>query len=218
MEKTIKWKLAQKLELKWWQRYLAKKPKADYLNWKRSYWTGLLDKCETKLPLHTQANALDIGCGPAGVFLILDQCNVVAVDPLLKKYESELEHFAAKDYPWVDFRNQPFEDFESRGQFELVFAMNAINHFSDLELSAQKLVDLVCPSGYLILTIDAHNFALAKHALRLLPLDALHPHQYDAREYIKMFGQRGCKLVEQIRYQEALLFDHHLFIFKKPQK
>ncbi len=215
MKKTFKWKLAQRLEKKWWQNYLRKKSPSDYLKWKAEYWLNLLGKCKTILPINDQLKALDAGCGPAGIFMILANCEVTAVDPLLADYQWDLSHFDPAAYPWVDFLSVAFEDYNTEEQFDLVFSMNAINHFSDLQFSVRKLCEVLKKEGYLIVTIDAHNHQWAKRALRLMPLDALHPHQYDDLEYIAMFEKNGCTLLEHLRYQQAYLFDHHLFIFQK---
>ena len=39
---TLRWKIAQAAEIRWWQRYLKNKPTADYAAWKRQYWRDLL--------------------------------------------------------------------------------------------------------------------------------------------------------------------------------
>ena len=38
---TMKWKLAQFLELIWWKRYLRKKKVSEYVVWKKEYWNNV---------------------------------------------------------------------------------------------------------------------------------------------------------------------------------
>ena len=40
--KTIKWKLAQTIELRWWKNYLGDKNPTEYRAWKKQYWLNLL--------------------------------------------------------------------------------------------------------------------------------------------------------------------------------
>ena len=38
MKKTLKWNIAQKAELKWWENYLKGKNVDQYHTWKKAYW------------------------------------------------------------------------------------------------------------------------------------------------------------------------------------
>ena len=99
MPSTIKWKIAQKLELKWWQRYLKDKDVEEYISWKRNYWKGFLTDIDDGTLLLPGQRILDIGCGPAGLFIHLTDHDLTAVDPLLDRYEARLAHFSKASYP-----------------------------------------------------------------------------------------------------------------------
>jgi len=64
---SFKWKIAQKLELKWWKNYLNKKDVDQYLQWKRDYWNQFLADISESVSLQPDSNVLDAGSGPAGI-------------------------------------------------------------------------------------------------------------------------------------------------------
>lgn len=211
----LRWQLAQALEIRWWRNYLHGKEKEDYLTWKRSYWTTFLEKIDVHL--HPQERVLDAGCGPAGIFLILSEQQVTAVDPLLESYAQQLEHFQYADYPYVEFIASPLEEFQVSSPYDTVFCLNAINHVRNLSMSFDKLVEATRPGGRLIVSIDAHNYKLFKRIFQLLPGDALHPHQYTLEEYQRMLSQRGCTINYTVLYQEEFLFNYYVIVATKAE-
>lgn len=215
MNKTIKWKIAQTAELQWWKNYLKDKDTVEYLNWKKNYWNDLLGKISDVVKLKEGDAVLDAGCGPAGVFIVLDKYKVDAVDPLLDEYEKNLQHFKKANYPFAHFYSLPFEDFETQNEYDAVFCMNAINHVSDLNKSFDKLISPIKKDGLLIITIDAHNFSFFKSLFRLLPGDILHPHQYDISEYEKFLTDRSCEIVKRVKLKKEFFFDHYLLVGRK---
>lgn len=201
---SLKWRLAQKLEINWWKRYLKTKSPEEYLAWKRNYWKDFLVKMDLKVAKN--ATVLDAGCGPAGIFIGFPKNPVTALDPLLDQYES-LPHFQPKEYPNVNFISEPLESAQIP-KFDYVFCLNAINHVSDLSASMDKIADAVTEGGTLILSIDAHNFQFLKHIFRLLPGDALHPHQYDLAEYEQMVTSRGFEIINSVLVKKEFIFDY----------
>lgn len=111
-----KWRIAQFLEIRWWQHYLKKKDVDAYLAAKNNYWQRVLQQIELQVP--SGAKVLDAGCGPAGIFMVLPQAELVAIDPLLEAYAQKIEHFEAAAYSWVSFQAQMIEDFEAKGEFD----------------------------------------------------------------------------------------------------
>ena len=208
---SLKWRLAQKLEITWWKRYLADKSPEDYLRWKKSYWTDFLEKIEIRVS--TSATVLDAGCGPAGIFTILENSKVTAVDPLLEQYNF-LPHFQKEKYPYVQFIDAPLETAELP-KFDYVFCLNVINHVADIEKSLDKITESVTPKGKLILSIDTHNYLFFKYLFRLIPGDALHPHQYDLREYSEMLTKRGFKIERTVLIKEEFFFNYWVLVASK---
>ena len=210
---SLRWKIAQAAEIRWWQNYLKKKPKTDYLVWKKDYWKTLLSKLN--LNFSKGEKVLDAGCGPAGIFMILEKYQTDAMDPLLADYEKKLDHFSKSQYPNIRFFSEPLETFSPKEKYKKVFCLNAINHVADLDLCFDKLVDFTEEGGTLIVSIDAHNYSFFKNTFRLLPGDILHPHQFDLAEYQKMMTDRGCKLEQSILYKEEFFFNYYILVFSK---
>lgn len=224
---TLRWKIAQAAEIRWWQRYLKNKPTADYADWKRNYWHALLDRCglsflneNTEPASHTgmgvtSETILDAGCGPAGIFMIFKNQAVDALDPLLDQYEATLPHFKKNDYPNVNFLSQPLEDFNEKGKYDAVFCLNAINHVADLQKSFDILVNSVKKDGHLVVSIDAHNYSFLKKIFQALPGDILHPHQFDLKEYTEMLTSRGCTIEKTLLYKPEFIFNYYILVCKK---
>ncbi|MCP4442199.1 MAG: class I SAM-dependent methyltransferase [Aureispira sp.] len=208
-----RWKIAQAVEIRWWQRYLKNKEKSDYLAWKTNYWRTFLDKCAVQVL--EGAYCLDAGCGPAGIFTILDQQKVDAIDPLLDTYGSKIDHFNPEEYPYAKFKNQALEDLEGKDVYDYIFCLNAINHVSDIELCMDRLWAALKPKGTLVLSIDSHNYKVFKHIFRLLPGDILHPHQYDLKEYENMVTNRGGNIVQTIQIDKAFWFNYYTIVATK---
>lgn len=208
-----RWHIAQFFEIRWWRRYLKHRDKSGYLNWKRGYWLDFLQKSDLQLP--PGARVLDAGCGPAGIFMILEEQHVDALDPLLDQYEKSLPHFRRGDYPQVRFVDAPLESFFPDDNYDFVFCLNAINHVADLPRCLDRLAALTRPGGSLALSVDAHNHALLKHLFRLAPADILHPHQHDLSEYRDMLGDRGFQVTDAILIKKEAIFNYHLLLARK---
>ncbi len=207
------WIHAQQLEIRWWKRYLANKNPTQYHAWKTSYWLRILKSIEHLLPENADS-ALDVACGPAGIFLVLHDKQVTAVDPLIADYE-KYSFLKVADYPNVHFETLAFEDFVSNKMYPLVFAMNAINHFKDIDKAVKKLIQLTATNGRLILSIDTHRIKLLKYLLRWIKIDRMHPWQFSADEYRNMFQGNGMELKHESVINSGLVFQHRLMVFSK---
>lgn len=215
MKKTLKWGVAQRAELRWWQNYLKGKEPESYLAWKKTYWKNILDAIAPVCTLRDGMHILDAGCGPAGIFIYAENCNVDAVDPLLDQYEKELPHFDKNLYTNVHFFCMPLESFHSDTPYDIVFCMNAINHVSDIAASYDILCRAVKPGGFLVISIDAHNFHFFRFIFRMIPGDILHPHQYDLREYENFLTQRSMQLKQTVHVKHGFFFDHYVQVAQR---
>lgn len=210
---TLRWKIAQALEIRWWRNYLKNKEASDYLIAKKAYWQRVLTTLQ--LNIKSGEKILDAGCGPAGIFMILDECEVDAVDPLLNKYEENLPHFKKSNYPFVQFYNQPLENFIINKSYNKVFCLNAINHVADLDKSLDKIAAATPTFGQLILSIDVHKYSLLKYIFRAIPGDVLHPQQHDLQDYIKMLEERGCNIVKKVNLKPGRIFDYYILVVEQ---
>jgi 2-polyprenyl-3-methyl-5-hydroxy-6-metoxy-1,4-benzoquinol methylase len=210
----FRWGIAQYAEIRWWQNYLKKKPVDGYHSWKTSYWKDFLLKIGVSP--HEGSKILDAGCGPAGIFTILDGMKVDALDPLLDRYEEKLDHFSKASYPDVSFICMPLEQFRPERSYDTIFCLNAINHVENLNACLDILVSCLRPGGCLVLSIDAHNYQIFKHIFRLLQGDILHPHQYDLAEYKDMMISRGIDTVREVCVKKEFLFNYYALVCRKP--
>ena len=214
MANGLRWKIAQGFEIRWWKGYLKKKDPAEYAVWKRAYWKDYLAKMGAAVSLKEGDRILDAGCGPAGIFVVLDSFRPDALDPLIDAYEA-LPHFKRASYPNVRFLNAPLEGFKPDQPYDTVFCMNAINHVDDLAASYDALAAAVKPGGTLVVTIDAHNHGFFKRLFRLIPGDILHPHQFDEPEYAAMLTSRGFTIVDTQVMEKEFFFSRVMHIAKK---
>ena len=205
-----KWKIAQHAELKWWKSYLRDKDPVEYLNWKTSYWRDFLKAIGVDIA-DGQA-IIDAGCGPAGIFTILDQCEVDAVDPLLGAYEKWLKIFSPSQYPWVRFHEETLEAYVPNQVFDIAFCLNVINHVKDFDRSIDKLISMTREGGMMVMSIDAHNWQFFRLLFRLLPLDILHPHQYSLKEYENALAEKGLTIERSVKIKSGFLFDYYCLV------
>jgi len=209
----FRWKIAQAAEWRWWKHYLRDKEPGEYLARKRAYWYRVLDHAGIRVAPGEQV--LDAGCGPAGIFMVLEQADVVAVDPLLERYEQVIPHFSKEAYPGVRFRQQAVELLDERDTYDWVFCLNVINHVATLQRALQRLCQALKPGKTLVLSIDAHNFTFLKHIFRFLPGDILHPHQHGLEDYQLMLIEAGIQIEKTIRLKKGGIFDYYLIVGRR---
>jgi 2-polyprenyl-3-methyl-5-hydroxy-6-metoxy-1,4-benzoquinol methylase len=211
---NLKWRLAQKLEYQWWSRFLKNKNPTEYLKKKISYWKTMLGAIEDVVIIQQSDVILDAGCGPAGIFIALNNNKVEAIDPLLDKYVN-LPVFKPSNFGWTNFRNIPIEALDDKEKYNVVFCLNAINHVNDIKVCCKNLVDSLKPDGFLVMSTDAHRHPFLKKIFQLLPGDMLHPIQLDINEYADFLEKNQMKLVKKILYKRESIFDYYILIAQK---
>lgn len=214
MKTNVKWQIAQKLEYKWWQIYLRKKDPNEYLEVKKKYWRKLLYMLSEYVQYDESSMILDAGCGPAGIFLVFQKNQVVALDPLLDKYKV-LPHFQPECYPKTRFVNSSIELIDEKEKYEIIFCMNAINHVNNIDLCCKNLLKALKPGGSIIISTDAHKNNFLKKIFQLIPGDMLHPIQLNIKEYEALYAKNGMKLQKNILYKEGNIFDYYITVCQK---
>lgn len=208
-----RWRLAQWLEIRWWRRYLRRRDLAAYLTQKKAYWRRLLRTLSVDIPVG--ARVLDAGCGPAGVFLVLDQAAVDAVDPLLDQYQRQFAFPRRAHFPWVHFHDAPLEAWRPSHRYDWVCCLNAINHVRDWELALDRLSELALPEGQLLLGVDVHRWRPFRWLFRRLPGDVLHPHQHRAADYQRALERRGWRIRRTHIWKSGLIFSYWLLVAQR---
>ena len=210
---SLKWKIAQHFELVWWKRHLKDQSVAAYLDKKKKYWKKVLEL--TNIQTNMDASILDAGCGPSGMFTILNNHKVDALDPLLNKYTAELSHFKPDWYPNVNFSANTIESFQTSNTYDVIFCLNAINHVDQLEKSLEKLIALLKPEGRLLLSVDTHRWKTLKILFQYLPGDILHPHQYDLSDYLLKIRAANAFVQQTFLMKRQFIFDYHFITITK---
>lgn len=207
---SARWTLAQFFEKWWWKNYLAPRAPSEYLTWKRNYWVRFFEKIGLQIPENQRV--LDVGGGPAGVYIMLEKCAVTAVDPLFDFYEKSFPHFKKAVYPNAQFFPARFEDFTVEKPFDWVFCLNVINHVADLEMCIGNLAKATRRSGQLILSVDAHNFLFFKYLFRWIPGDILHPQQFSIAEYAAKLSAAGFEISQKTVLKKAFIFNYWVMV------
>lgn len=215
MKKSVKWVIAQKIELRWWQSYLRGRPKDEYHLWKKNYWQTILEKVQNIVPIEPGSKILDAGCGPAGMYMVLDGFKVDAIDPLVDEYQQKINQFDKADYPYVNFNACALEDFHPEESYDIIFCMNAINHVDDIRKCYDLLDTWLKPGGTMVLTIDAHNYAFFKYLFRIIPGDLMHPYQYSLADYNQFLISRNYNIQAIHQLKSEFFFNHYLQIAEK---
>ncbi|CAH1000212.1 hypothetical protein LEM8419_01360 [Neolewinella maritima] len=208
--RTLRWRTAQYLELRWWRWYLRGRSPATYLVDKQAYWQRLLDQLQ--FTIDPDAQVLDAGCGPAGVFTLLhDRQRVTALDPLLPRYVT-LPIFSFEAYPTVTFLPEPLEEARLHETFSTIYCFNAINHVSDWSQSLDTLTRLARPGTRLILSSDVHRHDWLLPIFRALPGDALHPQQHLAADYRNALSRRGWRIDREQELRRERIFSYRAWV------
>ncbi len=215
MRKTLKWKVAQQAEIRWWKKYLRAQDAQTYLKWKKEYWKEFFARVSDDLSLNSGHVILDAGCGPAGIFMILNENSVDAIDPLLDSYEDELTIFSKREYPGVTFVTGSIEGMEKSRKYDIIFCINALNHVDDIRLSISNIVGAAKTGSKILISIDAHNYKMMKLLFRGVPFDILHPHQYSIEDYEKMWIEKNCSIRKRITLKRDFLFSYYLLLVEK---
>ena len=211
-----RWKIAQHFEIRWWRKYLKHKEPDDYLSSKKIYWSFFLGQLKTNLDVSQDKQILDVGAGPAGIFILWDHIKITAIDPLFDEYEKHLPHFSKQRYKNVNFYTTPFEEFTSESKYDLIFCLNALNHFIDVESSLQKLAALLVPKGFLIISVDTHSKMFFRPIFNALQFDILHPHQFGLNEFLDTLKKiEDFEICEVVLSKGGFLFNLHTIVVKK---
>jgi 2-polyprenyl-3-methyl-5-hydroxy-6-metoxy-1,4-benzoquinol methylase len=210
----VKWEIAQQLEHRWWKRYTEKKNPNAYLKWKSNYWKDLLSTVSTIFSIKSGSRILDVGAGPAGIYMVLNECDVTAVDPLFSAYE-QLNIFSKQQYPNVHFHQSAVEAFTSKNVFDTACCINAINHFQSPEIALKVIYHNLIDGGKLLLTCDVHRHQLLKPFFRMFSFDALHPHQYDVDDLEQLFINTGFEILHLQQLKQGHIFNYHVWVLQK---
>ncbi len=185
--RNARWKIAQEAEKRYRHR-CGYSPKN--LEQSKRHWEALLDLLPRRCVVdHHSKRILEVGGAGSSVFLAVKGRINVAVDPLyeflFKLYPvlSELD-----EYRDVVFVSRPIEDFEIDEEFELVFAINTLDHMGNLDRVSRRIDSLLAYGGYLIILVDCYSDSLVRSLNRRFDADPAHPHHFVAEDVPELFS------------------------------
>ena len=132
-------------ELEYWKKQLAPE---NVDNYKKRY-DDILSLFPEKYWLNANKVA-DIGCGPlAGIFCKKKYPKMVAVDPIWDKYKIHFSDYIPKDIALVNGTSDDLSD----SDFDLIWAINSLDHSGNLEKAMNHLIGSLKIGGRILLHI-----------------------------------------------------------------
>jgi SAM-dependent methyltransferase len=109
---------------------------------------------------------LDVGCGPYPLSIAFEDCRIICLDPLIRRYE-EAGFPLAEFTDRVTFVRAFAEDMPFPSQsFDAVISVNAIDHVDDFARAAQEISRVLKRDGVLRMQVHYHApKELEPHAL-----------------------------------------------------
>jgi SAM-dependent methyltransferase len=164
--------------------------------WFRARRTILSDQL-ARLKLRPDADILEVGCGTGGNLAMLRRFgNVIAIEPDAesRRYAAEATGVTVLDGGLPD--GLPVFD----KQFDLIAALDVIEHLDEDAASVETLRKLLKPDGVLFTTVPAHPWLWSHH-------DELHHHKrrYRREEYVALLEGAGFVL-SRISYFNSVLY------------
>lgn len=155
-------------ELRFWEQMLLERDSEDY---KKRY--DIIRNLFPDQYINMDANKVaDIGSGPlGGVFCKFKWPVMVAVDPLWDEYHRRFFNFIPKDIKILKGTAESLPE----DDFDIIWAVNSLDHSGDLERSMKHLIQCLAPNGNLLLHIHmrtknqlnkAHKMIVAEEQLR----------------------------------------------------
>ena len=148
---------------------------------------AVIDALLDRLPLGANSEVLEAGCGTGGNLFMLErrgrvsafEPSVVARDIATRKRENAP---VVVDGELPD--RLPFES----GSFDLVVALDVLEHIEQDQEALNSLVSMARPGGYVLVTVPAHPILWGEHDRRLH-----HIRRYRRRELKRICAATGCE-------------------------
>lgn len=149
---------------------------------------AMIDALLRGMELPATGRILEAGCGTGGNIATLRRYGrVTAFEPHI-----DALGFARERHPDIDIRvgSLPADLPHEPGSFDLVAALDVLEHVHDDRGSARALADLVRPGGWLLVTVPAHQALWGSHDRRLH-----HVRRYGRTGLLDLFAGQDLELV-----------------------
>ncbi|MDX1739675.1 MAG: class I SAM-dependent methyltransferase [Rhodothermales bacterium] len=157
----------------------------------------ILSSILTSLDLPVGVRILDVGCGPGGnLAMLADHGTLTAVemDPYAR------EQAASRGVCEVADGSLPGQLPFSPGSFDVITALDVIEHIDDDRAALGSIRELLAPRGYLLVTVPAYQFLWSRH-------DEINQHR---RRYTRSMLRRSLRAagydIVRTSYFNTLLF------------
>jgi len=150
-----------------------------------------------QLNLRERSNILEVGCGTGGNIEMLESFGALTCI----EYDENAAGIAReRERAQVLFGELPFGLPPLPHQFDVVTALDVIEHIDDDRSSIQTLASLLNVTGHLVVTVPAFNFLWSQH-----DVENFHKRRYRKRDLINLCDQCGLK-IDYISYFNFWLF------------
>lgn len=178
-----RWDVAHQHEYICWDSTRLFKSKK-YLGQKKLYWQKIILK---NLPfrIYEGMRVLDVGCGPTGIALALKKGEICGIDPLM--------NYFAKNFVLplnCEYICGKIENFNCRKKFDVIFALQVLDHVDLLSKTVEKLTLLTRENGYLVIEMRFHNYHFFKWWFKAFSryIDPCHPYALTIEDVVRMLS------------------------------
>ncbi len=183
------WQQAQSEELNCWVQISHKLDSALYIQRKKAYWRRILSKAGLTLADVAAQSVIEVGAGPSGIFLLFPgKTDFITLDPLNDQYKRLAPHL----YHQQTIITTPLEKYRPKRTFEIVFAINCIDHSDDIDLFVEKLAALCAVGGTAVLAVNCHQNKWSEWIWQRFQatLEPHHPYHFTVDNYVKLLSSQ----------------------------
>ena len=148
---------------------------------------AVIDALLDRLPLEASSEVLEAGCGTGGnLYMLARRGRVSAFEPSVVARDiasRKAQHAVVVDGELPD--RLPFE----AGSFDLVVALDVLEHIERDQEALVSLASMARPGGYILVTVPAHPILWGAHDQRLH-----HIRRYRRRELRRLCAATGCDI------------------------
>jgi trans-aconitate methyltransferase len=138
--------------------------------------------------LGARPRILEVGCGTGGnVGVLASRGDFEVLEP-----DDIARHIVQEKYPDLTVHRGalPWSHSLEPSSFDLVLALDVLEHVQEDAASLRALVDLVRPGGWIVVTVPAHPILYGSHDIRLD-----HQRRYTKRRLAGMCRESGADLM-----------------------
>ncbi|MCI0403858.1 MAG: class I SAM-dependent methyltransferase [Acidobacteria bacterium] len=159
----------------------------------------LIEKLISRAGIKKGAHVLDVGCGIGGTAILLHKTlqakvTAITISPVQVAIGRKLSQEAGAP---VEFLAMDAEKMSFRKQFDIVWSIEAISHFSNKRKFFKKCQEVLKPGGKIVLTdwLKADDLKVADQRKYIEPIEnaMLLPRMEAPNDYLRYLAQAGFR-------------------------